>query len=77
MAKKIISIITPCYNEELNVQDCAIAIRTLFQEKLPLYDYEHIFCDNASADKTVEAVICLSFASLLSAIGRYSKRQSE
>lgn len=54
MAKKIISIITPCYNEELNVQDCAVAIRTLFQEKLPLYDYEHIFCDNASVDKTVE-----------------------
>lgn len=54
MSKKIISIITPCYNEELNVQDCVIAIRTIFQDKLPQYDYEHIFCDNASNDKTVE-----------------------
>lgn len=58
--KKRISIITPCYNEELNVQDCVMAIRTLFLEKLPHYDYEHIFCDNASTDKTVEILTEMS-----------------
>lgn len=53
MSKKLISVITPCFNEELNVQDCIDAIKTLFKEKLLDYEYEHIFCDNASTDSTV------------------------
>jgi glycosyltransferase involved in cell wall biosynthesis len=51
--KKLISIISPCYNEELNVGICHERVRAIFQEKLPQYDYEHIFCDNASTDQTV------------------------
>jgi glycosyltransferase involved in cell wall biosynthesis len=54
MTVKTISIITPCYNEELNVRDCYEAVRRIFEEKLPDYKYEHIFCDNASDDRTVE-----------------------
>src|ERR1035438_10480625 len=53
MMKKLISIISPCYNEEVNVKDCYERVRTIFQEKLPQYNYEHIFCDNASTDSTV------------------------
>lgn len=53
MSKKLISVITPCFNEELNVQDCIDAIKNLFTEKLSDYEYEHIFCDNASTDSTV------------------------
>ncbi|HWU44760.1 MAG TPA: glycosyltransferase, partial [Bdellovibrio sp.] len=52
--RKMISIVTPCYNEEENVQDCYEAIRNLFATTLKDYDYEHIFCDNASSDRTVE-----------------------
>ncbi|WP_374028805.1 glycosyltransferase family 2 protein [Bdellovibrio bacteriovorus] len=52
--RKLISIVTPCYNEEENVHDCYQAIKTLFATKLKDYDYEHIFCDNASEDRTVE-----------------------
>ena len=51
--KKLISIVTPVYNEELNVTDCYEAIRRLFERDLPQYDYEHIFCDNVSTDQTV------------------------
>lgn len=51
-ARKCISIVTPCYNEELNVADCYQAIKSLFAEHFPDYDYEHIFCDNASRDRT-------------------------
>lgn len=51
--RKLISIITPCYNEEENVEDCYKAIRHLFATELKGYDYEHIFCDNASEDNTV------------------------
>jgi len=51
--RKVISIVTPCYNEEANVAECHAAVRRLFEEKLPAYDYEHVFCDNASTDGTV------------------------
>lgn len=51
-ASKLISIVTPCYNEELNLVDCRNAVRALFTERLPEYDYEHIFCDNCSTDQS-------------------------
>ena len=51
---KTISIVTPCFNEELNVRECYEAIKALFARELPNYRREHIFCDNASTDKTVE-----------------------
>jgi len=53
MKKKLISIITPCYNEEDNVRECYDAVSKIFSTKLSNYDYEHIFCDNASKDNTV------------------------
>ena len=52
--KKLISIVTPCFNEELNVQDCYESVREVFERELPDYDYEHLFCDNASTDSTLE-----------------------
>src|SRR5437762_2330263 len=51
--KKIISIVTPCYNEEMNVTPCYLAVKELFEGPLAKYDYEQIFCDNASTDSTV------------------------
>ena len=48
----LISIVTPCYDEEDNVADCYEAVRRVFAERLPDCDYEHIFCDNASTDAT-------------------------
>jgi polyisoprenyl-phosphate glycosyltransferase len=50
--RKKISIVTPCYNEESNVRVCHEAVVELFQKELAGYDYEHIFCDNASSDQT-------------------------
>ncbi|HVM63104.1 MAG TPA: glycosyltransferase family 2 protein [Verrucomicrobiae bacterium] len=50
--KKLISVVTPCYNEEENVRALSEAVRDVFAQ-LPDYDYEHIFIDNASKDKTV------------------------
>ena len=51
---KTISIITPCYNEENNVRECYEAVRTVMNNLLPSYNYEHIFADNASIDGTLE-----------------------
>lgn len=51
---KTISIVTPCFNEELNVRDCHAAVRALFENELKGYQREHIFCDNASTDGTLD-----------------------
>jgi glycosyltransferase involved in cell wall biosynthesis len=50
---KTVSLVTPCYNEELNVRDCYNAVRDLFAKELSNYKCEHIFCDNASTDGTL------------------------
>lgn len=51
--RKLITVLTPCLNESANVRDCSLAVRRLFETALPEYDYEHVFCDNASTDDTV------------------------
>jgi polyisoprenyl-phosphate glycosyltransferase len=51
---KTISVVTPCFNEELNVRDCYEAVRSLFAAELAGYRREHIFCDNASTDRTLD-----------------------
>ena len=50
--KKKISIVSPCFNEELNIEDCISSIKNLFNNNLKDYDYEHIICDNCSIDNT-------------------------
>lgn len=52
--KKLISVVTPCFNEAENVADCYEAVRQVFERDLPDYEYEHLFCDNASTDSTVD-----------------------
>ncbi|MEN6622313.1 MAG: glycosyltransferase family 2 protein [Smithella sp.] len=49
---KLISIVTPCYNEEDNVAELYSQVNKVFG-RLPDYNYEHIFIDNASKDNTV------------------------
>ncbi len=51
--RKVISVVTPCFNEQDNVADCYEAVKHVFQTHLPDYDHEHVFCDNASSDGTV------------------------
>ncbi len=52
--RRIISIVSPCLNEEENVRNCYEQVRQVFATELPEYDYEHIFCDNFSNDRTAE-----------------------
>ena len=54
MEKKLISIVTPCYNEEGNVASLYEQVKFVIEGLLNKYDYEHIFIDNASSDNTVE-----------------------
>ena len=52
MTRKVITIITPCYNEELNVREVHRRVMAMAAE-LPEYRFEHLFADNASKDGTV------------------------
>jgi len=49
---KLLSVVTPCFNEEENVEDVYSQIKVVLSG-LPDYTYEHIFIDNASTDRTV------------------------
>jgi glycosyltransferase involved in cell wall biosynthesis len=49
--RKLISVVTPCYNEQGNVEELHRRIAAVF-ETLPQYDWEHIYIDNASRDDT-------------------------
>lgn len=51
---KKISVLIPCYNEEENVVPMSEAIVNLFMTELDNYDYELIFIDNDSKDRTRE-----------------------
>tara|TARA_S200000501_G_C20861596_1_gene760050 strand:- start:2937 stop:3872 length:936 start_codon:yes stop_codon:yes gene_type:complete len=51
---KKISIITPCFNEEMGLHNCTKEIKKLFDNELSDYDYEHIICDNNSNEDTIK-----------------------
>jgi polyisoprenyl-phosphate glycosyltransferase len=50
---KLITVLTPCYNEESNVEPLYEAVKAIFAT-IPAYRYEHLFIDNASTDQTVD-----------------------
>jgi glycosyltransferase involved in cell wall biosynthesis len=49
---KSVTIVTPCYNEEDNVEPLYERVREIMAS-LGRYRYEHLFIDNASIDRTV------------------------
>ena len=49
---KLLSVCIPVYNEENNVNHAYESIKKLLDEKLVDLDYEIIFADNHSIDKT-------------------------
>lgn len=52
--KKLISIVTPCYNEELNVHDHFKQVCEVLAPYREEFDFEHVYTDNCSQDKTFE-----------------------
>lgn len=49
----VLSIVTPCYNEEAGIAECYEAVRAVMESELRDFSYEHIFIDNCSQDATV------------------------
>lgn len=54
MNRKLLSIVTPCYNEEDNIEELCLRISEVMKDAP--YDYEHIFIDNSSTDSTVQKI---------------------
>jgi glycosyltransferase involved in cell wall biosynthesis len=54
-SRKLISVVTACFNEERNVEELHRRIAAQF-EQLPGYDFEHIYIDNASTDGTLAEI---------------------
>jgi len=52
--KKLISIVTPCYNEEDNIEELYQRVAAVMAAQP--YDYEHICIDNCSTDGTVKKI---------------------
>ena len=53
MNKRLISIVSPCFNEEANIEPFYKEVKDIFKTLSEKYDYEHIFIDNSSSDSTV------------------------
>lgn len=54
LEQKLLSIVTPCYNEEENIDELCQRIATVMATQP--YNYEHIFIDNSSTDTTVKKI---------------------
>jgi polyisoprenyl-phosphate glycosyltransferase len=52
VTQKLITIVSPCYNEELNIPELYRRLKAMAAQ-LPQYRIEFLFIDNASKDNTV------------------------
>ncbi len=54
--KKTISVMIPCYNEEENARPIYEAVRDEITKSCPNYNYEILFIDNKSKDRTRQII---------------------
>jgi glycosyltransferase involved in cell wall biosynthesis len=50
---KLLCVITPCFNEELNLERCYREVKSALEPLRDSFDYVHIFSDNSSTDDSV------------------------
>lgn len=56
---KLVSVVTPCYNEEAHVREVYDRVKAVFST-FPHLRYEHLFIDNASRDRTLELLTAIA-----------------
>jgi polyisoprenyl-phosphate glycosyltransferase len=52
---KHVTIVSPCFNEEQNVEELYLRV-VAAMERCPQYDFDLLFIDNASPDRTVDVL---------------------
>ena len=57
--RQLISLISPCFNEEGNIDELYRRASSMMAS-LPKYDFEYLFIDNASTDGTVDKLRALA-----------------
>lgn len=58
--RKIISILTPTYNEEESIPSVYARVKSVMGSLGSRYDYEHVFTDNASSDNSFSILKSIS-----------------
>jgi dolichol-phosphate mannosyltransferase len=51
--RKLLTVVTPVYNEEATIRRCYTEVKRVCETLAERYDYEHIFGDNRSTDRTL------------------------
>jgi glycosyltransferase involved in cell wall biosynthesis len=54
--KPIITIVSPCYNEEMNVEELYKRVKAAVEPLNDIYTFELLLIDNCSTDSTVEKI---------------------
>lgn len=70
---KLISIIIPVYNEELNINECYSALNEFSVDHKANYDFEFVFTDNHSTDNTFDILNLLHNQDKRVRVFRFSK----
>jgi glycosyltransferase involved in cell wall biosynthesis len=54
--RKLLSVITPVFNEEDTVRRCHAEVRRVCESLSQRYDWEHVFANNCSSDRTLDVL---------------------
>lgn len=54
--RKVVTILTPCFNEEASISECYQRLRSVMDSESDRYDVEFLFIDNCSVDNTVDVL---------------------
>jgi polyisoprenyl-phosphate glycosyltransferase len=71
--KKLISVVTPCYNEEANVYAHFERVKKAVSPFSSKYDFEHIYTDNCSHDRTFDLLTALAKSNPEVKVMRFSR----
>ena len=73
MSKELISIITPVYNEELNIDSYFSRLNPILDKLGEIYNFEIIFTDNCSEDDTFNKLKSISEVDKRISVYRFTK----
>lgn len=71
--KKLVSVVTPCFNEEENVREHYRRVCAAIAPFRDRYDFEHIYTDNCSEDQTFDLLCDMAAAQPKLRVLRFSR----
>ena len=72
-SRKLISVVTPCFNEEENVRAHFQRVCAAIEPFRDKYDFEHIYTDNCSDDDTFEILSAMAVENPSLRVMRFSR----